>query len=53
MLFKFRLYSVISQLILWTTIGLAFGPLVERMLAPAPRPAADAGAAPARTASIF
>jgi hypothetical protein len=32
-LFKFRLYSVISQLILWTTIGLGFGPLVERVLA--------------------
>ena len=44
-LFKFRLYSVINQLILWTTIGLAFGPLVERMLAPAPRPAADSEAA--------
>ncbi len=35
-LFKFRLYSVINQLILWGTIGLAFGWLVERMLAPAP-----------------
>ena len=44
-LFKFRLYSVINQLILWATIGLAFGPLVERMLAAAPRPAADTEAA--------
>jgi hypothetical protein len=51
-LFKFRLYSVINQLILWTTIGLAFGPLVERMLAPAPRPAADPEAAGAPTASV-
>jgi len=51
-LFKFRLYSVINQLILWTTIGLAFGPLVERMLAPAPRPAADPDAAGAPTASV-
>ena len=51
-LFKFRLYSVINQLILWTTIGLAFGPLVERMLAPAPRPAADSEAAAAPTASL-
>ncbi|HVW46808.1 MAG TPA: CbtA family protein [Solirubrobacterales bacterium] len=35
-LFKFRLYSVINQVILWGTIGLTFGWLVERMLAPAP-----------------
>jgi hypothetical protein len=48
-LFKFRLYSVINQLILWTTIGLAFGPLVERMLAPAPRPTTDPEAARAAT----
>jgi hypothetical protein len=34
-LFKFRLYSLIGQLILWGTIGLAFGALVERMLRPA------------------
>ena len=40
-LFKFRLYSVISQAILWGTIGLVFGPLVERMLAYAPRRAAS------------
>jgi hypothetical protein len=33
-LFKFRLYSVIDQLILWTGIGLGFGPLAERVLAP-------------------
>jgi hypothetical protein len=32
-LFKFRLYSVINQLILWGTIGLAFGPLAERAVA--------------------
>src|SRR6185295_17741114 len=51
-LFKFRLYSVINQLILWATIGLAFGPLVERMLAPVPRPAADPEAAAAPTASM-
>jgi hypothetical protein len=33
-LFKFRLYSVINQLILWGAIGLGFGPLAERVLAP-------------------
>jgi Probable cobalt transporter subunit (CbtA) len=51
-LFKFRLYALINQLILWTTIGLAFGPLVERMLAPAPRPLADPEAAVAPTARL-
>lgn len=35
-LFKFRLYSVISQTILWGTLGLAFGWLAERLLAPQP-----------------
>lgn len=33
-LFAFRLYSVAAQLILWTTIGLVFAPLAERLLAP-------------------
>jgi hypothetical protein len=37
-LFKFRLYSVTNQIILWGTIGLAFGWLAERMLAPASDP---------------
>lgn len=31
-LFAFRLYSVATQLILWTTIGLVFTPLAERPL---------------------
>ncbi len=31
-LFDFRLYSVAAQLILWTTIGLVFAPLAERLL---------------------
>jgi hypothetical protein len=35
-LFDFRLHSVAAQLILWTTIGLAFGPLAERALAGKP-----------------
>jgi hypothetical protein len=29
-LFQFRLYSVLAQLILWGTLGLAFGALLER-----------------------
>ena len=32
-LFKFRLYTMIDQIILWGTIGLGAGALVERMLA--------------------
>ncbi len=33
-LFKFRLYCVINQIILWSTIGLTFGLLAERALVP-------------------
>ena len=32
LLFNFRLYSLGAQLILWTTIGLIFGPMAERLL---------------------
>jgi hypothetical protein len=32
-LFDFRFYSVAAQLVLWATLGLAFGPLAERLLA--------------------
>lgn len=31
-LFGFRLYSVAAQLLLWTTLGLVFAPLAERLL---------------------
>jgi hypothetical protein len=37
-LFNFRLSSVAAQLLLWTTIGLAFAPLAERLLTPPSRP---------------
>jgi hypothetical protein len=50
-LFKFRLYSVLSQAILWGTVGLAFGPMLERMLAPASRPATASDADRLPTAS--
>jgi hypothetical protein len=33
-LFAFRLYAVGAQLLLWTTIGLVFGLLAERVLDP-------------------
>lgn len=35
-LFNFRFYSIAAQLILWATIGLAFAPLAERLLATKP-----------------
>lgn len=36
-LFAFRLYAVGAQLLLWTVIGLAYGPMAERVLDPAAR----------------
>ncbi|MBO0850880.1 MAG: CbtA family protein [Pseudonocardia sp.] len=33
LLFRFRLYSLGAQLLLWTVIGLGFAPLAERLLA--------------------
>jgi hypothetical protein len=41
-LFSFRLYSILNQVILWGSLGLVFGPLAERVLRPVMRPAADA-----------
>jgi predicted cobalt transporter CbtA len=32
LLYRFRLYSIAAQLILWTTIGLVFAPLADRLL---------------------
>jgi hypothetical protein len=34
LLYNFRLYSIGAQLILWTAIGLTFGPMAERLLEP-------------------
>jgi len=47
-LFKFRLYSVINQTILWVTIGLGFGYLAERMLTPVRRAAPASASGPSR-----
>ena len=41
LLWKFRWYSLINQLLIWTVIGLAFGALLERYLSP-PQPQANA-----------
>jgi hypothetical protein len=47
-LYRFRLASLGINLMLWTTIGLGFGVIAERLLAPATRrPAATGAAAPA------
>jgi hypothetical protein len=35
-LFKFRLYSLLAQGVLWSTLAFAFGPLAERVLATEP-----------------
>ena len=40
-LWKFRWYSLINQLLIWTVIGLAFGALLDRYLRP-PQPGAKA-----------
>ncbi|KPM55425.1 cobalt transporter [Frankia sp. R43] len=46
-LFKFRLYSLIAQMIMWATIGLVFGQLAERLsAAPAPASRKAEGATP-------
>lgn len=44
-LFKFRLYSIIAQLVMWATIGLGFGALAERLTTRAKAPAAARPAA--------
>jgi Probable cobalt transporter subunit (CbtA) len=41
-LWKFRWYSILSQLLIWTTIALVFGYLLDRFLQPArPAPRAE------------
>ena len=40
MLWKFRWYSLLNQLLIWTVTGLVFGALLERYLHP-PRPKAN------------
>lgn len=42
-LFSFRFYSVGAQLLMWSVIGLVFGPLAERVLAPSTEAVARAG----------
>ncbi|MYS22081.1 Probable cobalt transporter subunit (CbtA) [Streptomyces sp. DvalAA-14] len=44
-LYSFRFYSVAAQLLLWSTIGLVFAPLAERLLQP--RPGTSAAREPA------
>ena len=35
-LVQFRLYSVAAQILLWSVLGLTFGPMAERLLVPTP-----------------
>lgn len=43
LLWTFRWYAIISQALMWTTIGLVFGGTVERLLGRSPRVADGAG----------
>jgi Probable cobalt transporter subunit (CbtA) len=43
-LWKFRWYSILNQLLIWTTIALAFGALLERFFTKAAQPAQPAPA---------
>jgi pimeloyl-ACP methyl ester carboxylesterase len=52
LLFQFRLSAIGVQVVLWTTVGLAFGVLVERLTATAPR-GADLAARHERTADAL
>jgi hypothetical protein len=45
LLYKFRLYSLLAQVILWTTIALVFAPMAEKVLRPGGRRADDAAVA--------
>lgn len=58
LLFRFRFYAVLGQLVIWSTIALAFGALAERLAAtparvprPAPADHATTGEPAATTAS--
>lgn len=52
-LWKFRWYSIINQLLIWTTIALGFGALLDRyILGRAPRPAPEAVPDPAEPAPV-
>lgn len=49
---SFRLYSVAAQALLWGTLGLAFGPMAERVLRPAMQGAEHAGSAGVVSAAV-
>jgi hypothetical protein len=50
-LWKFRWYSILNQLLIWTTIGLTFGTLLERLTGPVqPSPRAAPSREPVGTA---
>ena len=51
-LFSFRLYSICDQIILWGTLGLAFGPMAERVLRPVMQRAETVGGAGVTAAAL-
>jgi hypothetical protein len=51
-LFSFRFYSICNQVILWGTLGLAFGPMAERVLRPAMQRTEAGGGAGAAAAAV-
>lgn len=51
-LFSFRFYSVCNQVLLWATLGLAFGPMAERVLRPAMQQADAGGGAGVTAAAV-
>jgi hypothetical protein len=51
-LFSFRFYSICNQVLLWGTLGLAFGPMAERVLRPAMQRAEASGGAGVTAAAV-
>jgi hypothetical protein len=51
-LWKFRFYSIINQMLIWTTIALVFGALLDRMLLGRPRRTTPAGTTEREPAAV-
>ncbi|GGU84299.1 hypothetical protein GCM10010211_57780 [Streptomyces albospinus] len=51
-LFSFRFYSVATQVLLWATLALVFGPMAERLLNPARQTSKNPASAQPRPAGV-
>jgi len=51
-LFSFRFTSICDQVVLWGTLGLAFGPMAERVLRPVMQRSETAGGAGVTAAAV-